>query len=116
MIYIVFSGEVGLLFNKMSGCCSTSFFGDSYYQLNLPFLAFVEIDKLHAKPKSGCVVSDLAFQIEPISIRQQNTKSDYLSAPDLSDSVQIASTFRHVSDPGRVMSGGSVPNCVQAYT
>jgi len=59
------------------------------------------------------MVSHFAFEIEPIAVRQQDTKRDDFAGHYLTYSIEITATFRKISNLRGVSLLRTVPYCIE---
>ena len=59
------------------------------------------------------VVSDFAFEIKPIAVRQQYAKSYDLPGQYLAHSVEVAAAFGEIGDLRRMSFFATMPLCIE---
>jgi hypothetical protein len=59
------------------------------------------------------MVSHLAFEIEPITIRQRHTKRDDLTGQYLAHRIEITAAFRKIGNLRGVPLLATVPHCIE---
>ena len=59
------------------------------------------------------MVPDFAFEIEPIAVRQHDTKSDNLASQYLAHGIEITAAFRKIGDMRGVSLLATVPDCIE---
>ena len=59
------------------------------------------------------MVSDFAFEIKPIAVREQNTKRDDLAGQYLAHGIEITAAFRKIGNLRGVSLLATVPDCIE---
>src|ERR1700730_488339 len=94
------------LFNQIGrNCASLRVLRDLQQPVKVLCLLFVKLNKFYAKSSAGSVMSDFAFQIKPIVVRQQHAKSNNFARPDFANRVKKTTSL------GKVSNGGAVGFC-----
>lgn len=78
-------------------------------------LLFVQINKLHTKSESVTMMFDFTFEIKPFIVRQKHAERDDLSHHHLAHCVEIAASFRQISNACRVTFVTALPNRIEVH-
>src|SRR6267378_7663998 len=79
-------------------------------------LLIVKLNEFYAKSSAGSVMSDFAFQIEPIVVRQQHAESHNFTSPDFANRVEKTTTLGEVGNAGAVGLRRAVPHCIETHS
>src|SRR5215218_9674160 len=84
--------------------------------MQVPGLFLIQLDESNAKAEPVMVMANLAFQVKPISVRQQHAKRDDFARHDFAYCIEITTAFREIGYARRVTFLATVPNRIEAHT